>query len=138
VLQISEPAVALVAALMLRGAQTSAELRTGAERLYRFADMSSVEAFLDELAARAPERGGALVKRLPRRPGEREARWIHCLSAYEAEAEPTGAPETHHVADVSVSEIAALKAQVTRLELDIVELRGRFEKLERDLGQAGG
>jgi uncharacterized protein YceH (UPF0502 family) len=137
VLQVPEPAVALIAALMLRGAQTSAEMRTGAERLYRFADMSSVEAFLEELAARPPERGGALVKRLPRRPGEREARWIHCLSAYVPEPEAIGGPESHHVADVSVSEIAALKLQVERLEQDIAELLGRFEKLERDLGQAG-
>src|ERR1700758_4607945 len=80
VLKIPDQAVALLAGLMLRGAQTSAELRTGTERLYRFADISSVEAFLNELASRAPEQGGALVKHLGRRPGEREARWMHCLS----------------------------------------------------------
>src|SRR6201997_1406246 len=99
VLRIPDQAVALLAALMLRGAQTSAELRTGTERLHRFADISSVEAFLDELGARAEEQGGALVRRLARRPGEREARWMHCLSGVPADEEaapaspPLGPPD---------------------------------------------
>ena len=54
--------VALLATLMLRGPQTSAELRVNSERLHRFADISSVEGFLDEMAAKDPPR----VVRLPR------------------------------------------------------------------------
>lgn len=144
VLQVPEPAVALLAALMLRGAQTSAELRTGAERLYRFADISSVEAFLDELAARAAERGGPLVRRLARRPGEREARWAHLLSGEPVEPEAPALQSDGHRAhpahfagegDISVAEIAALKSQVARLEQELAALRDRFEKLARDLGQ---
>ena len=46
--------VALLAVLMLRGAQTAAELRANCERLHRFADISSVEGFLDELQAKTP------------------------------------------------------------------------------------
>jgi hypothetical protein len=42
--------------LMLRGPQTAAELRLNCERLHRFADISSVEAFLDELAGKTPPR----------------------------------------------------------------------------------
>src|SRR5258708_9371620 len=79
VLRVPDQAVALLAALMLRGAQTAAELRTRTEPLHRFADLSSVDAFLDELAARAAQQGGPLVKRLTRRAGERGARWMHCL-----------------------------------------------------------
>jgi uncharacterized protein len=41
---------------MLRGPQTAAELRLNCERLHRFADISSVEGFLDELAAKEPPR----------------------------------------------------------------------------------
>ena len=53
VLQVPSQAVALLAVLMLRGPQTSAELRLNCERLHRFADISSVEGFLEELAAKA-------------------------------------------------------------------------------------
>ncbi len=72
VLRIPDQAVALLATLLLRGPQTAAELRINAERLHRFADASSVEAFLEELATRPEEQGGALVQRLHRRVGERE------------------------------------------------------------------
>ncbi len=134
VLRIPDQAVALLAGLMLRGAQTSAELRTGTERLHRFADISSVEAFLEELAARAAEQGGALVKRLSRRPGEREARWMHCLSGTPVDAGVAPEADAAGAADVSVAEIAALKAHVGRLEDEVSRLRDRFDSLIRELG----
>lgn len=138
VLRIPDQAVALLAGLMLRSAQTGAELRTGTERLHRFADISSVEAFLSELASRPPEQGGPLVKHLARRPGEREARWMHCLSGVPEDdgvAQAAAAPGA--AADVSVSEIVALKAHVARLEGEVEQLRERFDKLTRELGVSG-
>jgi uncharacterized protein YceH (UPF0502 family) len=74
-LNVPGQAVALLAMLMLRGPQTAAELRLNCERLHRFADISSVEAFLDELAGKTPPR----ALKLARAPGEREARWAHLL-----------------------------------------------------------
>ena len=47
VLALPSQSVALLAVLMLRGPQTASELRANCERLHRFADTSSVEAFLD-------------------------------------------------------------------------------------------
>jgi len=135
VLHVPDQAVALLAALMLRGAQTSAELRTGTERLHRFADISSVEAFLEELAARPAEQGGPMVRHLARRPGEREARWMHLLSG--APADSGAAPEPSGPPDLSVAEIAALKAQVGRLEDEVARLRERFDRLTRELGVPG-
>src|SRR6478672_8205263 len=64
VLALPSQSVALLAALMLRGPQTGSELRTNTERLHRFADQSSVDGFLDELAQRAPEKGGPLALKL--------------------------------------------------------------------------
>ncbi|HEX7383923.1 MAG TPA: YceH family protein, partial [Burkholderiaceae bacterium] len=55
VLKLPSQSVAILALLMLRGPQTSAELRANTERLHRFADISAVEGFLDELAAREGE-----------------------------------------------------------------------------------
>ena len=60
VLAVPSQSVALLAALMLRGPQTASELRIKTERLHRFADASSVEAFLHELAAPA---GGRSCRR---------------------------------------------------------------------------
>ena len=75
VLGLPAASVALLTLLMLRGPQTAAELRLHCERLHRFADISSVEGFLDELAGKEPAR----VLKLPRAPGAREARWAHLL-----------------------------------------------------------
>ena len=139
VLRVPDQAVALLAALMLRGAQTSAELRTGTERLHRFADISSVEAFLEELGSRPEEQGGPLVKHLARRPGEREARWMHCLSGPPADEYASAQAHAPGPVDVSVSvsEIAALKAHVGRLEDEVAQLRARFDQLTRELGVSG-
>ena len=77
VLSIPSQAVALIAALMLRGPQTVGELRINCDRMHRFADTSAVEGFLQELASRP---AGALALELPRQPGARETRWTHLLS----------------------------------------------------------
>ena len=103
-------AVALLAALVLRGPQTSSELRASADRLHRFADVSSVEAFLDELAARAPEKGGALALKLPRAPGAREPRWTHLLCGAVDVMAPAAAVAAEDF--VAASELAALKSRV--------------------------
>jgi uncharacterized protein len=134
VLRVPDQSVALLAVLMLRGPQTAAELRMGTERMHRFADISSVEAFLEELAARAPQDGGALVIKLARAPGEREARWAHLLSGPVAQRPaPLEAPAVP-VVEISVSEIAALKAHQAQLSAELAELRARFDRLAQELG----
>jgi uncharacterized protein YceH (UPF0502 family) len=76
---VPEQSAVLLGLLMLRGPQTAGELRINSERWYRFADISSVDAFLDELQDRSEEKGGPLVVKLPRAPGAREQRWAHLL-----------------------------------------------------------
>jgi hypothetical protein len=120
VLGIPSQSVVLLTLLMLRGPQTAAELRIHSERMHRFADASSVEAFLDELSERDPP----LVARLPRAPGTREHRWVHLLAgpveaATVAHAEPAPAPPA--------GELAALRAEVA-------ELRALVEHLYAELG----
>jgi len=133
-LALPSQSVALLATLMLRGPQTSAELRANTERLHRFADVSSVEAFLEELAERAPEKGGSLVVRLPRAAGSREPRWAHLLSGpVDVAALAAGAPAEDFVA---VSELAALKAQQAALSAEVQSLRALVERLYAELGVA--
>ena len=122
--------VALLATLLLRGPQTAAELRVHAERLYRFADISSVEGFLEELAAKDPSR----VLKLPRAPGAREARWAHLLCG-EAQL-PAVAAVTADGGEASVSagEIAALKAEQARLADELARLREWARRVGAELG----
>jgi len=133
-LALPSQSIALLATLMLRGPQTVSELRTASERLHRFADLSSVEGFLDELAARPDEKGGALVVKLPRAPGAREPRWAHLLSgAVDVSSMPVATESADFVA---ASEIAALKAQQGAMQAELNELRGLVDRLYAELGVA--
>ncbi len=133
VLHIPTQSTALLALLMLRGPQTAGELRLNCERLHKFADISSVESFLIELAERA---AGGLVVELPRQPGARENRWMHLLSGAPAieERVPVKAASATLSGDVTVGEIAALKANVAKLEAEVSELRSMMGKLYAELG----
>src|SRR5258708_19540515 len=84
-LKVASQAAALVRSLMLRGPQTAGELRISCERLHSFSDISAVQGFLDELAARP---AGALVVELPRLPGARENRWAPPLSGTPKQGAP--------------------------------------------------
>ncbi len=128
VLQVPAQAAALLTVLMLRGPQTAGELRIACDRLHRFADISAVEAFLTELTTRA---AGPLVVELPRLPGARENRWAHLLSGAPAAeaASATGGND-----DVSLSEVAALKANVARLEAEVAMLKNLVGRICADLG----
>ena len=133
VLGVPSQSVALLAALMLRGPQTVGELRINTERLHRFADVSAVDGFLNELGERP---AGALVAELPRLPGARETRWAHLLSGVPAiEAPSAAAPPGDAVA---ASEIAALKANVDRLSADVAALKATVARLCAELGITTG
>ena len=128
VLHLPSQSVILLTVLMLRGPQTAGELRIACDRMHNFADISSVEGFLDEMAERP---AGALVVRLARLPGARESRWAHLLSGAPAEeaaaAEPAGA-------DASLGEVAALKANLARLEAEVGHLRAQIARVYSELG----
>ncbi len=126
--------VALLATLMLRGPQTSAELRGSTERLHRFADVSSVEGFLNELAERAADKGGALVLRLPRAAGSREARWGHLLSGANFALTLDMATDADDF--VAAAELAALKSNQAAMQAELHALRELVDRLYGELGIA--
>jgi uncharacterized protein YceH (UPF0502 family) len=128
-LNVPGAAAALLAVLMLRGPQTAAELRLNSERLHRFADISSVEGFLDELAAKATP----MVVKLPRAAGEREARWAHLLCG-EVTLPPGRVAATDE--QLPSGELAALRAEQTRLAAEVTELRALVQRMAQELGIA--
>jgi uncharacterized protein YceH (UPF0502 family) len=126
-------ATALLAVLMLRGPQTVGELRINSERLHRFADTSSVEAFPRELGNR-PE--GALVVELTRQPGAREPRWAHLLSGPPAvqPASTASASASPGTQMRSPDEVAALRTEVARLASELEATKAIVARLCKQLG----
>jgi uncharacterized protein len=132
VLQVPSQSVAILTVLMLRGPQTPGELRLNCERLHKFLDISSVEAFLNELRDRSL---GALVVELPRRPGSRENRWTHLLSGEVAMDDSASSNSQYASSDsVAVSELATLRASVETLEGEVATLKQTVSKLCQELG----
>ena len=125
--QVYEQAAVLLGLLMLRGPQTAGELRLNTERWYKFADISSVEGFLEELQDRAVEKGGPLVVKLARGPGTREQRWAHLLCG-PVDATQTGASRSSDALAGNSAE------RIERIELEVAKLRETVQKLCIELG----
>jgi uncharacterized protein YceH (UPF0502 family) len=119
--------VALLAVLFLRGPQTAGELRINSERLHKFGDILSVEAFLNELAEKP------FVRELAKAPGARETRWVHLLSG-EPEVSAPPAPAATRGDAVGASEMAAMRADLDQLRGEVAGLREEVARLRRDLG----
>ncbi len=123
-LKLNPAEVALIAILLLRGAQTPGELRTRAARMHEFADMQEVEQALEGLATRED---GPFVLRLAREPGKRESRYMHLFS---------GEVDTADAAPEAAAPVAdeTLLARVEALENEVEELKQRLDSLLAHLG----
>jgi uncharacterized protein YceH (UPF0502 family) len=116
---LSVQEAALLAELLLRGPQTSGELRTNTRRMYAFPDLAEVEGCLAVLMEAEPP----LVVRLPRAPGAREARVAHLLSG---EVDGSVAPHSETIAP-RPARIDQLESEVASLREELAELRQAFE-----------
>jgi uncharacterized protein YceH (UPF0502 family) len=125
---------AILCELLLRGPQTPGELRSRAERMHPFEDLSEVQNTLQRLMRREPP----LVTLLPRQPGTKEARYAHLLSgevhlsgapADDLGAPPQAAVKTHEPHEIKKleTEVAALREEVQALKQQFAEFRKQFE-----------
>jgi uncharacterized protein YceH (UPF0502 family) len=123
-LNLGRRELAILCELMLRGPQTLGELRSRAERMHRFDDLAEVESVMERL----PE----LVTLLPRRPGEKEARYAHLLSGPPAVAR-TAADDTGAEPGPPARQdrIAALEGEVARLRNELQELQRQFAVFQK-------
>jgi uncharacterized protein YceH (UPF0502 family) len=117
---------AVLCVLFLRGPQTLGEIKDRSERMFSFADLAETEIVLEKLATLP---AGALVKKLPRQPGQKEARYAHLLSGEPdlealAEAAPAGGQPTR---------VAQLEEDLRELRSEFNDLKRRFEALEAQL-----
>ncbi len=120
-LNLGRREIAILCELMVRGPQTSGELRNRTERMHRFDDIAEIESVLEHM----PE----LVVKLPRRPGEKEGRYAHLLSGEPAvEAAVEEPPPVRHDRLAAIeAEIAELRQELEALKTQFAEFRRQFE-----------
>jgi uncharacterized protein YceH (UPF0502 family) len=112
-LSLDDAELALLGVLMLRGAQTPGELKARTDRLHPFASLAEIHETLDRLVQRE------LVARLPRRPGQKEERYLQLLGGDEAETAAPAAPMPTAAPTVGSN----LEERVARLEEEVASLR---------------
>ena len=146
-LNLRRDETAILCLLLLRGPQTPGELRSRADRLFSFDDLTAVQSTLDRLASReqageSAQAGatGPLTIVLPRQPGSREARFMHLLgdppnlnplTASPAPSEPTPAGTTEREARFEARFEAHFETQLNELRSTIASLELRLAQLER-------
>jgi len=129
VMHLSVAEVAALAVLMLSGPQTVGEIRTRGSRFYEFADLEEVEETLRLLSARESE---PFVMKLPRQPGQKEARFAHLLSGEPVLEQVTEAPAERKARGGNDAErIASLEDAVQDLTQRVEELTAQFDGFKK-------
>lgn len=128
----TRPETAIVCELLLRGPQTPGELRSRAERLHPFEDLSVVHTTLKHLMQREPP----IVALLPRQPGTKEARYAHLFSGdvQTLGPEATQAAEQSSV-DVGPAAGAQERDRIGQLEEELSRLSGDLAELKRQFAE---
>lgn len=125
-LSLDDDELALLSVLLVRGPQTSGELRTRTDRMAEFTSGSEIE---DRLASMCDPDGNRLALRLEREPGHREPRWVQTLCV-EQGTDRAGQPATNpRVAATSpavIEEVAALRAELSALRQEFEQFRSEF------------
>lgn len=125
-LNLGRRELAVLCTLLLRGPQTLGEIKDRSERMFSFGELRETEAVLDKLAEWP---NGALIQKLPRQPGQKEARYTHLLAG-EPAIEPTAEPSA---TTAPPSRIAQLEQELHQLRSEFDELKKRFDDLEAQL-----
>lgn len=123
-LVLDEPSLAVLSVLLLRGPQTVGELRGRTDRQFAFDSLDEVAHVLDRLA----NRDEPLVALLPRRPGQKDARWCHLLGGLPAEDTADG-DDPPEEAPAPPSD---LEGRVHALEQQVAELRAALGLTDED------
>jgi hypothetical protein len=124
-LGLDERGLSLLAVLLLRGPQTIGELRARTERMADFGSLDGVGTDLERMA------GGTdpLVRRLPRRPGQKEERWIQLLAGEPPEADTSSDTEVDATDSAEAMRAVLLGDVVTSLRADVDALREEVQRI---------
>lgn len=125
-LNLGRRELAVLCTLLLRGPQTLGEIKDRSERMFSFADLAEAERLLQKLEE-LPESG--LVRKLPRQPGQKEARYAHLFSG---EPVPAAGGEKSP-GNEAPSRVSVLEQELRALRGEVEELKKRFNDLENQL-----
>ncbi|HEY2180069.1 MAG TPA: YceH family protein [Solirubrobacteraceae bacterium] len=133
VLPLDDGERAVLAVLMLREAQTPGELKQRTERMHAFADLEAVHETLERLIKRE------LVRRLDRRPGQKEERYAQLLGRDDAIVGDSVPADRGHATIGESGAIGERRPVGAAADLDgLAELRARVERLEREVAELHG
>ena len=130
---LGETEVPLMCVLILRGPQTSGELRSRTQHLRSFESLAEVETLLQGLSLR----DNPLIVKLPRQPGSRESRFAHLLGGpveMEQREVPPHQATSAQQTQVGADKIARLEEEIASLRLELSELRRQFAEFKSELG----
>lgn len=130
---LPEQSAVLLGMLILRGPQTAGELRLNTERWYKFLDIASVDAFLEEMQERSEEKGGPLVVKLPKAPGAREQRWAHLLCG-PVDVAQLSSMAVGGASNATEDEVIHLTRRIASLEEQVETLNHQMKNLQDQLG----
>ena len=129
VMHLNQQEMAIICVLMLRGPQTLGELKDRTARLYEFPNLEEVDATLNVLAAKEPD---PLVTRLPRQPGQKEARFAHLMSGEVAMDIAMESESPRRTVRFSETErVSALEQQLELLKAEVSALQQQFEQFKK-------
>jgi uncharacterized protein len=130
---LSEAETPLMCVLILRGPQTSGELRSRTQHLRSFGSLAEVETLLQGLSLREEP----LIVKLPRQPGSRESRFAHLLGGpveVELSEEPPHPAPSVLQRHSENDKIAKLEEEIASLRMELSDLKQQFAELKRELG----
>jgi hypothetical protein len=127
-LGLTSPQLAVLSVLLLRGPQTTGEIKSRTERQYEFSTLDAVEETLAGLLSGEHQ----LIEKAPRRAGQKEVRYRHLFHSYSDEAE-----ETHDaIAAPSLrNEVEEMKQIMETLQAENVDLKNRVAQLEAEVAK---
>ncbi len=118
---------AVIALLLLRGAQTVGELRGRSDRLYEFGGLDEVQTTLDDLANRSEP----LILRLERQPGQKEARYAHLLSGEVDQSAIAAVTTATRSSGGSNERIEKLESDLESVQRELAQFRQEFAEFRK-------
>ena len=114
---------AVLCLLLLRGPLTAGEINSNSGRLHDFESLAEVQETLEKLA----QNDIPFVKQLPKRSGQKEARYCHLFGEI-PEADENDLPE-----EPARKNVSQLEERLVKVETELAELKTAFNKLMSEL-----
>lgn len=129
--------IAVICLLLLRGPLTPGEINNMSGRLYEFESLEEVQGVLKHLEQSTP----SYLKTLPKRPGQKEIRYMHLLAGDLDETEwddaltnqQTSQQATQQTSQQATQQVSILEERVSELEVQLAKLRAEFDEIIKQL-----